>query len=438
MTPTSASNPSRPTSSPFSHDSSPRASIIIRTKEQAKAQAQATTRIVQRDSFPDEEDEDGIDTNATNETRSHSASALAQPPPVSLPSPAHARHLYEDDGGEAHARDLTDALRHTHIRDIPDGEDGLGTSGTESHDDGSDDDLVLEQLQSQLHQAGDPDADDPDSTIFVLPSSSDDEDEDGEDYEDEDEGDEEGDDSDANDQDHNGVEDPSSPSVDGSSHPPTIQIPVTKNHHRQQTSLPDNLPSLIHRHTLQPLSQTAKNRAATVLTSPKTVKTHNFPTSTSSQHQQSKHANSAGSTVSSHGISSSPRGSPQSVQPSLKAKFQAVKERCLRAMESEDAFDLIYSHFQHSHVLSPRTSVVIASPPITPSAASSSTSSGRPISPLPQSNETYQIRTVREMLRQEGFKKAAEVSSELLFSIEQLVYLQQVLDHAPKTRVKRK
>jgi hypothetical protein len=104
---------------------------------------------------------------------------------------------------------------------------------------------------------------------------------------------------------------------------------------------------------------------------------------------------------------------------------------------SERAFDIIFAHHLSQHILSPRASVSAAAAAAAANAASVGGAAGsafgfEPASPsgAATSESNRNLRVVHQLLRGAGASAAdiAAASAELVFSIQQLVNLQQMLD----------
>ena len=353
------------------------------------AQAEATRRIVTQDSFVDEtgEADDVVDvgrnsSSAANSYNSYPSYNAARPSVsgvggVRAPPPSQATRSYnhQQQSNMVDEDELAAALRENRIRDDNDGDDDDDDGGINQHDDGSDglgesdpsdgessdEDLVIEQLQSQLDETGDPN--EADSPIYFLPDSSD---EDGE-------NDDENDEPAAHHHHHSHDKHQQRPTAMTSSKPHTTAVP-------QKKALPALNPSI-------------KHRAANLL-------------STASSSSSSSH----------HRELLEPRAPPP--QLSLRDKFNATKERCLRSI-SEKAFESLYGFFQHQ-LQSPNH----ANMPLTKPGTAFQYNAP----------ETVNITNARLNLKKNGVANSDTIPGDLIFAIEQLAILQQMLDAPVKKK----
>ena len=261
---------------------------------------------------------------------------------------------------------------------------------------GSDEESLIEQLQSQLGTGADDSAsecDDNPERTYGLPTS--DESEEGDECEDDDEsGDEEGEDDEEEDDSLQQLEPPQR-------HP--SQRMVVESFSSKRTAplrLQQSSSTRPRLHISRPISDSSRFGAS---------------------------ADAAAPAVDA-AAPPSPRAS-LSRQPSLREKRAAVRERCLRAM-SERSFDLIFAHTLSQHILSPRSSAASQG-----GGGSTSSAFGfEPASPTGagSSESARNLRVVHQLLRGAGASAAdiAAASAELVFSIQQLVNLQQMLDGA--------
>jgi hypothetical protein len=258
---------------------------------------------------------------------------------------------------------------------------------------GSDEESLIEQLQSQLGTGADDSAsecDDNPERTYGLPTS------------DEEEGEECEDDEESGGEDEEEEEDDALQQLDPPQRHPSQRMVVESFSSKRTAPL-----------RLQPQSSTRPRLHIS------------RPISDSSRFGAS--ADAAAPAVDAAGPPS-PRAS-LSRQPSLREKRAAVRERCLRAM-SERSFDLIFAHTLSQHILSPRSSAASQG-----AGGSSSSAFGfEPASPTGagSSESARNLRVVHQLLRGAGASAAdiAAASAELVFSIQQLVNLQQMLDGA--------
>lgn len=353
--------------------------------------------------------------------------------------------------------DLNEAMMHRHIPES-DGPDGLGISDPEDDSGGEDDnedDLVIEQLQSELRSslanvtAG--------GERIGRRGSLDAEDVEEEEDEDEDEEEEgsnsssSGGSSSSGDSSSSDSEDevpqrgrhPSSAgsskkgfSVDStpSSQPRRVKVIAASNGVRiaPATSSTASSSSTAHRanntqpqrsaSTITTSSSAAAAAANTATTKPRALSSHE---SHGAHTKQSSHLS-----VSTSAAAIARRVSPLSpgsnfsapvVPPSLVAKYNAVKDSCLRHV-SENDFELIFNYFQSAsdatQFVSPR-GVGTAQFSRSKSHVSSSASE----SPATVEIESPLVKTVRMQLRKDGNTAAAAIAPDLMFKVQQLAEL---------------
>lgn len=469
---------------------SSRTTVQLGSMADAKARRAAAQRIAKQDSFEsvggsDSEDETKPESEQQQQStppqqqQQHPSPPQLQGPPSKPRVSAHVRsgHHRGASGSPAplHSGDATPS-RGT------DDEEADASGGVPDEAD-LEEALAIEQLQSQLGEEGD--SDDEDSQIYVLPSSDDD----GEGDNNEDGGEGESGSEEEDDED----EARSDADADEEGDPQLPGLRATHRHdlHHQRMTVESfsakrdpALSSLSGTHGASGGSNS--NSGASTLAAATSKKLHIHVTSASGsaaagapsassvdsgmlvlggrhglKHRGITAAAAGKSGAGGSGVTPPSPRSPlhQLLQPSLRSKFAAVKDRCLRSM-SPAAFEAIYRHFQSRHMLSPRPSLnqgggggagagagggggsgarnafSYDSRPHSPAQTASSPAAGSgsaatPLSPSPSPSESEarNVRAVHDLLRSGGF--AAEipaVSAELIFRIEQLVYLAQVLD----------